>query len=108
MKHVTTTDKSLLIGDTAAVLLMEYGALLGQKQSADDVTLRAHGADGDPVDVTFLLNSGVTLLIESSVSEIPEPDNAEGEQYMLDHIRLLTFPPNAQPSTRPVEAVWEI
>jgi hypothetical protein len=75
MKHVTTADKSLLIGDEAAEMLVSYAALLGQHNSADDVTLSAYGSDGDPVEVTFLLNSGTTLVIESSESEVPEPDN---------------------------------
>ena len=97
MKHVTTADKSLLIGDEAAVLLVEYAALLGQRQSADDVRLRAYGDDGDPVEVIFLLNSGTTLMVESSGSTVPEPDNTAALEYMRSRIQFLTSPPEVQP-----------
>ena len=97
MKHVTTADKSLLLGDEAAVMLVEYAALLGQRQTADDVHLRAYGDDGDPVDVIFLLNAGTSLMVESSESRVPEPDNAEGLEYMRQRIEAINSPPNVQP-----------
>jgi hypothetical protein len=97
MKHVTTADKSLLIGDEAAELLISYAALLGQQNSADDVTLSAWGADGDPVEVTFLLNAGTTLLVESSESTVPEPDNREAIVDLKERMRRITSPPLVQP-----------
>src|SRR5215218_2137232 len=97
MKHVTTADKSLLIGDDAAELLVEYAALLGQHQSADDVRMMAYGDDGDPVEVVFLLNAGTTLLIESSDSQVPEPENSEAVEYVRQRIEAITSPPNVQP-----------
>jgi hypothetical protein len=79
-------DKSLLIGDEAADLLLEYAALLAQIGRGDSVKLRAIGADGDEVTVGFLLNSGTVLLIESSTSGLPEPDNGEAERYMRSRL----------------------
>lgn len=108
MKHVTTADKSLLIGDEAAETLIAYATLLGQNQSADDVTLSAYGADGDPVEVTFLLNNGTTLLIESSESEVPEPDNGEALVDLRERMRLLQSPPTVQPETDvPAASEWD-
>jgi hypothetical protein len=98
MKHVTTADKSLLIGDEAAEILMSYAALLGQRNSADDVTLSAFGADGDPVEVTFLLNSGTTLLIESSDAIFEEPDNRHALEDLRERMHLLQSPPEVQPT----------
>jgi hypothetical protein len=108
MKHITMAEKSLLLGDEAADLLMEYAALLGRTDSADTVTLRAYGADGDPVDVTFLLNSGLALLAETSDSPVPEPDNREGIRYMRNRMQLIQSPPNSEPiEEAPITQDWE-
>lgn len=57
MKHVMYANKSLLMGDEAADLLAEYAAALAEYGHADNVVLRAVGADGTEVDATFVLNS---------------------------------------------------
>ena len=80
-------EKSLLIGDEAADLLLEYAALVAQIGGGDKVSLRAIGADGDEVTVGFLLNSGTVLLIETSTgSALAEPDNHESIEYMRARI----------------------
>jgi hypothetical protein len=84
-------DKSLLIGDEAADVLLEYAALLAQIGRGDSVRLRAIGADGDEVTVGFLLNSGTVLLIESSTSTLPEPENGDPVAYMT--ARLDSYKP---------------
>jgi hypothetical protein len=109
MKHVTMADKSLLIGDEAAELLLEYAALLGKVGSADTVPLNAYGDDGDPVEVTFLLNGGSVLLIESSDSVVQEPENAAGVAYMHDKVHSIESPPVVQPMSQPDrDPQWEI
>jgi len=75
-------DKSLLVGDEAANLLMKYAALLAQINRGDALDIRALGVDGAEVEVTFLLNSGTVLLAETSASVLPEPDNGPAVQYM--------------------------
>ena len=75
-------DKSLLIGDEAADLLLEYAALLAQIGGGDAVRVHAIGADGDPVTVGFLLNGGTVLLVETSTSSLPEPENGEAVAYL--------------------------
>ena len=97
MKHLTMAEKSLLVGDEAADLLLEYAALLAQSDSADTVVLKAYGDDGDPVDVTFLLNSGTSILAQTSESPMGEPDNSAGIGYMRDRMRMIQSPPSAQP-----------
>lgn len=108
MKHLTTSDKSLLIGDEAAELLIAYAALLGKRASADNVTLNAYGIDGGPVEVTFLLNSGSDLLIESSAATIEEPDNTAAIAYIRERIGLIESPPVVQPAEMTSSASeWE-
>jgi hypothetical protein len=75
-------DKSLLIGDEAADLLLEYAALLAQIGRGDSIRLRAFGADGAEVTAGFLLNSGTVMIVESSPSTLPEPDNSDCVLYM--------------------------
>jgi hypothetical protein len=95
MQHITFADKSLLLGDDAAMVLLEYAAALAAKDLADTVTMNAISSDGDAVEATFLLNSGTPLMAESSTAEIPEPDNADTIARMVESIRLLKFPPHA-------------
>ena len=86
VKHVTMADKSLLIGDEAADLLLSYAALVAKVGGGDEVRIRAIGVDGDEVTVGFLLNSGTVLLIESAGDAVKEPDNADAVAYMSSRI----------------------
>lgn len=95
MKHVTYSDKSLLIGDEAADLLMEYAAEVARAHTADTVNLKAYGSDGNAVVATFLLGQGSPLMAETANGDIPEPDNSAAIGYMRDRLRLLTSPPAA-------------
>jgi len=88
-------DKSLMIGDEAADLLLEYAALLAQIGRGDSVRLRAFGIDGEEVTVGFLLNSGTVLLTETSTSTLPEPDNREAERYMRQRLDDYNPPTSA-------------
>jgi hypothetical protein len=111
MKHVTMAEKNLLIGDEAAELLIEYAALLARNDEADTVELSAIGQDGDPVEVTFLLNSGTVLLLESSYANFAEPDNADAEDYLRSRIEAIENPPMAGTTERQPEsseAQWDL
>ena len=46
MKHVTYSDKSLLVGDIAADLLMRYAAALANTNGADTVDIRGSARMG--------------------------------------------------------------
>ena len=82
-------DKSLLSGDAAIGLVIEYATLLGQQNSADNVDLRVIDTSGDEVVATFLLNGGTAMVAETTASVLREPDNAEAEQYLHARIARL-------------------
>lgn len=86
MKHVTVADKNLLLGDRTADLLVDYAKVMGQENTADTVELHAISSDGDEVVATFLLNSGVTMVIETTSSTLPEPDNHNANEYIQGEI----------------------
>jgi hypothetical protein len=85
-------EKSLLVGDQAADLLLEYAALLAQIGRGDSITLNAYGVDGAEVRVGFLLNAGTVMLIESSTSTLPEPDNEAVVAYMRQRLASYRLP----------------
>jgi hypothetical protein len=106
MKHLTVADKSLLLGDEVADLIIEYAKLLGQVSSADSVELNAISGDGDQVLATFLLNGGLTVMTETTTSSLPEPDNAKAEEYLHTQIVQLREQNTASPEDISGEAVW--
>ncbi|WP_181435231.1 hypothetical protein [Curtobacterium sp. MCBD17_019] len=95
MKHVTYSDKSLLLGDTTADLLLEYAGALGTDGTADAVTVKAMSSDGDDVEATFLLGEGAPLMAETSTTTVPEPDNADADTYLREKIEALVHPAKA-------------
>lgn len=106
MKHVMYANKSLLMGDEAADLLAEYAAALAEYGHADNVVLRAVGADGTEVDATFVLNSSSELVIETINSTAQPPSNDEHVAYMRDAILRLASPPQARPLSKAEAAFY--
>lgn len=98
MKHITFAEKSLLVGDEAADILIAYAALLARVGSADVVTLNAIGADGHDVTASFLLDQGASLITETTGSHLAEPDNTEEIARMREQIALIETPPHAMPA----------
>lgn len=94
--------KSLLLGDRAADLLLAYAALVAQVRRGDHVSVRAIREDGDEVEVGVLLNSGSVLVIESSTSPLPEPDNTAAIAYMT--AQLDSFGLSGQDDPHPFDA----
>lgn len=88
MHHLTLAEKSLLIGDEVADLLLSYAAVVASASTGDHITVRALGADGETVAAQILLNSGTTLVAESSESTLPEPDNTDLVLYLRDRLRF--------------------
>ena len=97
MKHVTFSDKSLLMDDETADALVHYAVLLATHGTADSVDVRAYGADGDSVTATMLLSEGASLMAETASSNLPGPDNTEALAYMRERMARLDAP------NRPVE-----
>jgi hypothetical protein len=100
MKHVTFGEKSLLMDDDAADSLIDYARLLAIASSADTVTVRAIGSDGNTVDAAFLLNQSTVLVVESTNSTVVPPRNDEAVRYMEERMDRLTHPRSA-PSDDP-------
>jgi hypothetical protein len=103
MKHVTYAEKSLLVGDEAAELLMSYATVLGRTDGTDSVTVHAIGIDGNDVDATFLLNPSTVLMIESANTTATEPDNELVEEYMRRQVNTLTQPFELRTDGEPFE-----
>ena len=99
-------DKSLLAGDVAIELVIEYATLLGQQNSADDVDLRVIDTSGDEVVATFLLNGGTAMVAETTGSVLREPDNAEAEQYLRARIARLRGLDEVSPEDIAGSDIW--
>ena len=76
MKHLLFADKTILVSDDAADALVAYAVALAANDGADTVEYTGIGADGATVQVSFLVNSGASLVSESTHSDLPEPDNS--------------------------------
>ena len=97
MKHLTYLDRSVLVDDEAADLVVRYAVALANAGHADAVGLRGFGADGDEVVVTLVLNPGTELMAEVTHTTMSEPDNHEAVAYMRERLALMESPPNSQP-----------
>jgi hypothetical protein len=97
MKHITFGDKSLLIGDEIADLLLEYAALLTRESSGDTVEVAAISSDGDEVTASFLLGPGVTMMAETTHNTLPEPENTAAIEYVTEAMRRAVMRSTAVP-----------
>lgn len=93
MKHVTYGEKDHFLGDEAAETLMAYARALGNAERTDTVTVNAVDGHGNTVEATFLLNPSTVMLMESSSSEMAEPENRAAIEYMRTQIAILLTPP---------------
>ena len=100
MKHITYAEKSLLVGDEAADVLLDYAAALTTAGRGDKVDLNATGADGDVVVASFVLGQGVSIMAETTTSTAPEPENSEVVAYMNEQIAALSASHRAVPIDR--------
>ena len=107
MMHLTFADKSLLVGDAVADLLVEYSAVLAANGDADTISLTAYGADGQKDKAKFALSQGAALLAESTETDLPDPDNDEAEAYLRERIMQRTSPPPARPSHDTAGATYD-
>lgn len=107
MKHITYGDKTVFLNDDAADILLEYASVLADKGRADTVELQAMGPDGNEVTVTFLLDSGATLMSESTNASITLPENREGIRYMREKVMQLSSPPPVRPDDETMPQNYE-
>lgn len=101
MHHMTYADKSILVGDEVARLVIAYAAELAHHGDADDVEVRAISSDGDAVVAILLLGAGAPIMAESAHSDLPEPDNRRTVDYMRRRIEALGHAPTGGPLEAP-------
>jgi hypothetical protein len=107
MKHITFADKSLLVDDRTADLLLEYAALLADRRKADTVDVIGIEPNGNEVTATFLLDAGAPLMAESTNATMTPPDNAEATTYMRERIMLLSSPPAVRPDDESIPSNYQ-
>jgi hypothetical protein len=96
MKHIMYAEKTLMIGDEAADLAIEYAAVLANHSKADTVKLNAF--DADTVVATLLLNSGTNIIAATSHNSLEAPDNSEAIAYIREKMLALNSPRFAMPT----------
>jgi hypothetical protein len=97
MKHITYAEKSILVGDEAADVLLEYAAALTTAGQGDKIDLAAHSGDGDEIIASFVLGEGVSIMAETTTSTAPEPQNAEAIAYMRERTAEISAARRAVP-----------
>jgi hypothetical protein len=107
MMHMTFADKSLLIGDDVADLLVEYSAVLAEAGQADSLTVNAYSSDGQKVTAKFALSEGAPIMAESTQTDLPDPDNSEAEAYLREQILSRSPGRPVAPSAEPTSAVQD-
>lgn len=95
MKHLKFSDKTLLVDDDTADALVRYATLLAIGGTADNVDVRAFGADGDEVVASMMLSEGASIIAETTHSSLPAPDNTALLDYLRERIELMENPPQA-------------
>ncbi|OUE23123.1 hypothetical protein BFL37_14280 [Clavibacter michiganensis] len=73
---MTYAARTLLVGDEMADVMMEWSAALAADGAAEALTVVAIGRDGDDVVATFQLGAGSPVMVGTSATTLPEPDNA--------------------------------
>ncbi|MBF4463028.1 MULTISPECIES: hypothetical protein [unclassified Rathayibacter] len=108
MKHILFADKTIVVGDDAADALVEYAVALAARSQADDVEYLGIGADGATVRVTFLVNAASALVVETTPSDLPEPDNTDEIRRIRSRIDALTGTHPVQPAVHPITSDFDV
>ncbi|PZE94079.1 hypothetical protein DEI95_05395 [Curtobacterium sp. MCBD17_008] len=75
MKYVLYGFWSVMTGDAAAVVLLEYAAALNQAGLTDVVAAPAFDVSGTPVTAQMLLAPAVPLMVMPAPEDLLEPDD---------------------------------
>lgn len=73
---MTYAEKTLLVGDEMADVMMEWSAALATDGAAEALVVAAISGDGDDVVATFQIGVGSPVMVETSTTTLAEPDNA--------------------------------
>lgn len=107
MKHISFANKSMLVGDELAYVLLEYWALLVECGEADLVEVRVLDSDGTVSSETVTLEAAVPMRIRSASLPFGEPDNADALAYLRRRIWSMTSPPWALPQPTSLSHYYE-
>jgi hypothetical protein len=107
VKHVTFADKSILVDDQTADVILEYAALLARAGDADNVTIHGFNSDGQEVEATMLLDAGAPLMAESTHTSLPDPDNEAVLSYMREQVIRRSSPAPVAPENDHMPANYE-
>ena len=91
MRRLTYVAESVMVGDEFGRLVLEYAASLARNNTAEPLRFLGLNDEGE-VEAAFLLGPASQLVVIHTHSLLPEPRNAEAEEYMRSRIRELTFP----------------
>jgi hypothetical protein len=92
MKQIVYAGKSLLVGDAVADKLFTYAILVANRGVADGVILNAVTSDGEHIEASLVLGSGASVMITTSSTVLPEPDNTDTITYLDEQISRLESP----------------
>jgi hypothetical protein len=105
MKHITFADKTLLVGDEVADLLVAYCTALANAEKADSVEVHGFNASGEEVKASFAFTPGSSLMAETIHTSLPDPGNDEAVEHIREGMQKLrgssavvpdeSTPPNA-------------
>jgi hypothetical protein len=107
MKHISFANKSLLVGDDLAYVLLDYWALLAERADADIVEVRVLNTEGIVSSETVPLEAAVPLRVEPASLPFCEPDNADALAYLRRRIWSMTSPPWALPQPTSLSHYYE-
>ena len=108
MKSITYAEKSWLVGDEAAAVLVEYAVLLARTGSADSISFNVLSPEGAPGVLTLLIGpASMMTAADSDVGE-DEPNNDEAVIAIRERMRAISSPPSALPAADATgEVRWE-
>lgn len=108
MKSITYAEKSWLLGDAAADIVVEYAVLLARTNSADSVDVNALSPSGESHRLTLVIGPATMMTSASEENAGEEPDNEDAVAVIRERIRVITDPPISLPAGDATgEVSWE-
>jgi hypothetical protein len=90
MKRIYYGEADFLVGDEAADALVDYAVLMAKLGTADSVQVEVIGPDGNAEMASFVIGPATILMVETTRSELSEPDNAAAIRYMAERTQELS------------------
>lgn len=98
---LTYAEATWLVGDEAALAIVDYAVALGRSGSADSIEFKALGPQGQAELVTFLIGPATMMTVESTDSLLDEPDNMKAIATIRERLARIQPPSPVPSSDRP-------